>query len=106
MKLDNQRNIKICQKYLYSKQLECFGNLCELYADLAKLQGPKATPEDIQRAYSKPLSLATKGDLDFDKVGIFEPTETEIFIKYAETAKNLNILKEASNLLSEVIKNG
>jgi hypothetical protein len=105
MKLDNEKNIKICQKALYAEQLECYANLCELYAKLAKFQGPKATAEDIQNIYAKPLSLAAKGDLDFDKVGIYEPSETEIFVKYAEYSKQLNDFKTASKLLSEVLIN-
>lgn len=105
MKLDSVKNIKIFQKTLYAKQLECYSYLCELYSELAKLQGPEATAEEIENRYSKPLSLAVKGDLDFNKYGNYEPIEIEIFTKYAKISQELNEYKTSINMLSEVIVN-
>ena len=64
MKLDNIRNIRIYQKALYSKQLYYYSKLCELYKELAIIQGPNATSEQIQDTYSTALSLAASGKLD------------------------------------------
>lgn len=105
MKLNKEKNIKLCQKALYAKQLQNYAKLCELYADLAVLQGFDATPEDVQEAYSFALSKATANDLSFieEQPGNYSNEEMEIFRKYAFFSGRLNQFKHAANILDSAI---
>ena len=88
MKLDNIRNIRIYQKALYSKQLFYYSRLCELYKELALLQGPKVTAEQIQERYSTILSIAAHGNLsDFITDNDFSQNEIQILNEYARVSR-------------------
>ncbi len=104
MKLNKEKNIKLCQKALYAKQLQYYSKLCELYAELATLKGFDTTPEAIQQAYSAPLSAAVAGK-DFTDIGNapYSPAELEIFKQYAFCSKRLNQFKKAASKLEKAI---
>ncbi len=111
MKLNNEKNIMLCQKALYSKQLQYYSKLCKLYSELAKLKGPDITPDEVQDTYSEALALAAKGNLDFLKpennlvysnnytTQKYSNEEIEIFKKYAFHSGRLAQFKEASSIL-------
>jgi len=101
MKLNSEKNIMLCQKALYSKQLQYYSKLCSLYSDLAKLQGPDTTPDEVQETYSEALSLAAKGDLSFleSENDIYSENEIDIFKKYAFCSDRLSQFKEAASIL-------
>lgn len=109
MKLNNEENIIRCQKALYSKQLNTYSKLCNLYANLASSLSSKdsqARPEDIEKRYSLPLSLATHGKLDFIEnypENYFSQDEIDTFKKYSSCAKSLTKFKTASDILSNAI---
>lgn len=64
MKLNTEKNILLCQKALYSKQLEAYSGLCKLYARLAE-RHPDYTSGEIENRYAEALTNASKGDLKF-----------------------------------------
>lgn len=111
MRLNSEKNIMLCQKALYSKQLQYYSKLCSLYSELAKLKGPNTTPDEIQDTYSEALSLAAKGDLSFldsDNKDNYSTTpiestysdyESKIFKKYAFYSERLSQFKEAATIL-------
>ena len=111
MKLNSEKNIMLCQKALYSKQLQYYSKLCSLYSELAKLKGPNVTPDEVQDTYSEALSLAAKGDLEFlepennliylnnHTTQRYSDEEIEIFEKYAFHSGRLAQFKEAASIL-------
>lgn len=105
MKLDCVKNILIYQKSLYAEQLYYYSKLCELYAELANLQSSASTADEIFNIYSKPLSFASSGNLNFSEIDNYSNKELDIFKKYAFFSKKFNEFKKASELLSEVLNN-
>lgn len=115
MKLNNQKNIKLCIKALYAEQLKSYAALCECYEALARNLGDRATSEDVQKRYATYLSLASKGDLSFtskDKNFIFSQgyqgprfhqSEIKIFERYAKETERLRTFKKGAEILSEEV---
>lgn len=115
MNLNTEKNIELCRKALFSKQLQYYSKLCELYANLANIQKGVRSPEDIQARYSTALSKAARGDLSFTypeknyifaedfKGKKFSDTEIEIFKSYAFATSKLREFQEGSNILSDAI---
>ncbi len=115
MKLNNQKNIKLCLKALYAEQLKSYASLCECYEALANNLGDRATSEDVQRRYATYLSLASKGDLSFtskEKNFIFSQSyqgprfhqsEIKIFERYAKESERLRTFKKGAEILSEEV---
>ena len=89
MKLDSVRNIKIYEKSLYAEQLYCYSRLCELYRDLAILQGPNITSEQMQDKFSTILSIATSGNLDDYITSEFSKKEIDILKEYSEVSRTI-----------------
>ncbi len=106
MKLDCVKNILIYQKALYAEQLYYYSKLCELYSKLATLHPSASTADEIVNIYSKPLSLASSGNLNFSEIDNYSSQELYIFKKYAFFSEKFNEFKKASELLSEVLSNG
>ncbi len=105
MKLNSKKNILIYQKALYVEQLNYYSKLCKLYSKLANIHPSLQTAEDIANFYSKPLSLASQGKFDFIIKEDYSKEELDLFKKYEFFSQNFNEFKNASDLLSEVIKN-
>lgn len=119
MKLNTNKRVMLCSKALYSEQLKCYASLCECYQALAEHLGPHATALDVQKRYSKYLTLASNGDLDFlnkennyifsenYKGARFQVGEAKLFKEYAKQAKLLRQFKDGAAILADVIcKNG
>lgn len=113
MKLNTNKRLMLCSKALYSEQLKCYASLCECYQALSKQLGPKATSLDVQKRYSKYLTLASNGDLSFlekennyifsetYKGARFQQTESQIFKEYAEQSKRLRQFKDGAAILAD-----
>ena len=89
MKLDSIRNIKIYEKSLYSEQLYCYSRLCELYRDLAMLQGPNVTSDYMQEKFSTILSIAASGELDNFITSEFSKKEIDVLKEYANYSRTI-----------------
>ena len=99
MKLNNEKNIMLCQKALYSKQLQYYSKLCKLYSELAKLKGPDVTPDEVQDTYSEALALAAKGNLDFLK-----PENNLVYSNnYTTQKKKLRFLRNMLFILEDLL---
>ena len=117
MKLNNRKNILLCNKALYAEQLHCYASLCECYEALADHLGKNATSEDVQKRYAPYLTLASKGDLSFlDKENNyiisenyqgakFQNSEAKIFKRYANQVKKLYQFKTGASILAQSINN-
>lgn len=115
MKLNTNKRVMLCSKALYSEQLKCYASLCECYQALAEHLGHNATALDVQKRYSKYLSLASNGNLDFlnkennyifsenYKGARFQASEAKLFKEYAKQARTLRQFKEGSAILSEAL---
>ncbi len=113
MKLNTNKRIMLCSKALYSEQLNCYATLCECYQALAKKLGSRATSLDVQKRYSKYLTLASSGDLSFLEKennyifsetyqgARFQHTESQIFKEYAERCKKLRQFKDGAAILAD-----
>ena len=56
----NRRNVNICKKALYAKQLSIYAHLCKKYQQLADLN-EGLTPAEIEQKYSYILTQISSG---------------------------------------------
>ena len=106
MNLNKVKNIRLCQKALSVKELEYYSKLCEIYNELAQTQ-PYKRPDEIERRYSRALTLASRGITDFleEPDCIYSSDESALIRDYSFKATTLLEFKEASHLLEEVLPN-
>ncbi len=111
MKLDNEKNIKICQKAIYSKELYYYSKLCETYQKLAEqaiLRNPNISAQDISTYYSIYLTKASRGILNFlNEPNDLTSAEKDLLTRYAKNSSFFLAFNRASHLLdSSLSKEG
>ena len=111
----NRRNVNICKKALYAKQLSIYAHLCKKYQQLADLN-KGSTPTEIEQKYSYILTQISSGmsveeaikndtilhgqDYETATHG-YSKTERDIFKVYAKFSTLYHDYKYASQLLNE-----
>lgn len=111
----NRRNVNICKKALYAKQLSIYAHLCKKYQQLADLN-KGATPAEIEQKYANILTQISSGvsvdeAIEHDSIlhGIdyetstryYSKEEKDIFKIYAKFSTLYHDYKYASQLLNE-----
>lgn len=122
MNLNDDKNVLLAKKAVYAEQLFYYSKLCQAYQSLAKYASqthPKMTPEDIERAYAKPLSQIISSDnlsktlheldeerfFDVDKPNIgkkYSKEELQHFKNFAKFSNVFRTFQRASELLDTV----
>ena len=106
MELNCQRNLLTYQKSLYSKQVFYYSKLCELYKNLANLNPSVESADKIVEMYSKPLSLATSGDLESIQADNYSKDELDIFKKFEGFSQRFFEYRKLNNSFKNFIESG
>lgn len=111
----NRRNVNICKKALYAKQLSIYAHLCKKYQQLADLN-KGLTPTEIEQKYSYILTQISSGmsveeaikndtilhGQDYEtSTHSYSKDEKDIFKIYAKFSELYHDYKYASQLLNE-----